>query len=1263
MIRGHKYFFSIALACLILQAGCATTSTTTNTTETVAGSWLQWPQPPEMPSTLDHAIRDMAAGKIQQAESGLTMAVRAAEPAADYLYAECAALKGDLPLAASRFIDFIANHADSSLVAPALARLRTIDALSVSLLDWDKVLALRVSNPYAAARLVTLQSSAIKNSPDKAQLVHPTAVPLVHFHWVGPFSPNVYSDFDKHLVFDDDPILAKEYTVEGQKHTQFKYYPDYIMPFVATQNGIYVGETQIQTDREAELNIIGRAGIPYRLYVDGKLVLENKTLKAESDKKLSEVVKLSSGTHVVRLRMGFIKKTAPAFWIQQNPATEKDGQAVTITENPDITVTSVNPGQVTLIRRYDISDVVGSKIDPVPSVPLHTWLGAMTAIADNEAQIAEVLLQSRLEADPDDSVAKYLRALRYRADSDIEPSILSENVISLLKEVEESSPEIGHAHLLLMREFLSQKQPKQALETYKTYRSYIPDNADTDYILSEISQALDWSDIAAEYEIKAAKKDPNSCTLAKKALDAQNLIHEYTAYDDLSPKAQSCAAVIRTYAKREGDDIRDAQRWQNAMLKLAENYPNDTQLKIDALNIKVLNDPQAAAAEMSDHLDRVNSGFYPIPSSDNMLRFIDRLRAAGYTAEASKILNKLIDLSPVDESYQNLYLRLNDQKPFESLRIDGMKTIRDYLALNRTEAGHSVTILDYAATHIYPNGAKLGLTHIISRVLSKEGKNVSGEIYLPRNAAVLKLHTIKSDTFEKIEPEAIDFKNSVTAPNLAIGDFIEVEYLTFDPPMTSFTNRAITDMFYYGSDQSPIVHSEYVFEYPSDWQVDIVESGPENAITRNCSQVGGYTRCSAYVDDIPVLITEPNSASALDIIPNITVYNRYGWEVVQSGLYESAVRQTRQTPYIDHFYDQIKLPDTNSTWEKARAIYEYVIDRIDENQSGNSGNEETATKTVTRGTGSRAITLKALYDKAGFKSYFGYVRSVLAPKKIDKLPSYSSLGYTPMLIVETEKGPAYVQPTEDFFPFDYLSSDSQNMEVIPLQPDLPRFTSRRDNIDDMRGTIDITYQIADDGSAKAVGIETMKGTRSLVMRNFLNVVKNDKTRMHQILQNSLANSYGRISLTRLEHENLDDKYKALVLNYDFDIASFAAISDDELKIQTRIYAYNLAKQFASIAVNERRSPLLVETEVLSDRKLTFHAPAGYQWNSATLNDITIESKFGKFSRQMQNDGRTLQVREQIEMLPQYIELSDYAEFREFCLAVDEAQRTVISAKK
>ena len=1258
MKYGKRYLLCLALGLFLAQSGCATTS---NRAET--GTWQQWPQQAEVSETLRAVIDDMAAGHIQKAESALTLAVRSTEPAAAYLYAECAALRGDVPAAEDRFLDLVASFPDSALATPALSRLMMLDETTMSPMDWDKVNALRVTDPYASARLVVLQNRAVNNSPDRSILKHPTATPLVHWHWMGPFSPNIVSALDADMVFDADDVLAPQYEVEGQIRKPFTYAPDYQTPFNAARNGLYVAETQIDLDKDAEVHVIGYSNQLYKLQIDGKPVLSRDVKSIGRNDILSSVVKLDRGSHVIRARVGYTKSSRSklSFWVQ--PVSEKDAGSAVITEQTEVSLSSVNAKKVGNVRLYDVSDVVGQKIDPVPSDALRVWLGAATAIASGDVQIAEALLQSRLEKDANDVVAQYLRALRYQADADLEASLRSENAINQFKEIEEAAPELGHAHVLLMLEFVKQKQYKMALDVYKNYRSQIPDNVDTDYLLGEIFGGMDWSEFSAEYARKAASKAPNSCRLANQALDADALHHRYIAFDDLSPKLQSCPAVIHAYAKREGDDAADSKRWQNAILQLSANYPNDVRLKLEAIQITVRSDPAKAIDEMSKYLDGVEAGFYPEPDSELVLGIIDELRVASYERDAQEILGRMAAILPTEETYQNMMLVQNGQKPFESLRIDGDRTIRDYLAQNRDEAGHSVTVLDYAATHIYPNGAKLGLTHIISRVLTKEGKNITGEVYLPKNAAVLKLHTIKSDTFEKIEPETIDFKSSVTAPNLSVGDFVEVEYLTYDPPVSGFTNRAITDMFFYGSDQSPIVRSEYVFEYPSDWNVDIIEGGPKNKIIRNCKPVGDYTRCDAYVEDIPVVLTEPRAPSGFDIIPNIEVYHRYNWDVIQNGIYETVVRQTRQTPYIDRFYSQLDIPKTDSTWEIAKSIYDAVIKAIDESESVSSSDMESATATITRGTGSRVVTLKALYDKAGLNSYFGLVRSVLAPENIEKLPSYYNNGYSTMLIVDTEKGPAYVQPSEDFVPFDYLTPDTQNTEVIPLQPGISTFSTRRDKIEDMRGTIDITYQIAPDGSASAKGVETMKGTRALVMRNFLNTVKNDSTRMHQILQNSLANSYGRISLTRLENEHLEDIYQPLTLNYDFDIASFATVSDDELEILSKIYAYNLVKQFAPIAANERKYPVLIENEVLSNRKLTFHAPDDYKWQSATLQDFSIDSRFGKFSREIHIDGTTLEVNEHIALLPQRVDLKDYAEFREFCLAVDEAQRTVMSAKK
>ena len=118
-----------------------------------------------------------------------------------------------------------------------------------------------------------------------------------------------------------------------------------------------------------------------------------------------------------------------------------------------------------------------------------------------------------------------------------------------------------------------------------------------------------------------------------------------------------------------------------------------------------------------------------------------------------------------------------------------------------------------------------------------------------------------------------------------------------------------------------------------------------------------------------------------------------------------------------------------------------------------------------------------------------------------------------------------------------------------------------------------------------------------------------------------------------------------------------------LDINSNIFAYKLVDQFAKLPASTRKYPVIIGGDVLSSRTLSLKAPEGYTWNAQTLHDVDIDTPFGKFSRKLTLDGDKLQLRESIELLSQRIETAQYADFRNFCLAVDEVQRTMIRAQR
>lgn len=1246
----------IIAACLF--CGCA------GTPHPQAALWQDQATLSQDERALRQKIIDLAAaGDLSEAERQMTPALRANDDEMACLYAELSALRGDVPTAIRRYLAFVAQKPDASMTAFALSRVLSLDAQTLVPLDWTQLKTIDVSDDYAKARLVVLQTRAARTGQSRTENLIANTLPLVGWRWFGPLDPFVDTGFSQPQPFDNDDILPETWEYNGQRQDAFQYEKENQTIMMAPKDGIYVGETQIDVERDGEQLLIARSSVFYALSIDRKVILTRSPDSLDADKLLAARVYLKKGTHTLRLKLAHHAATngAPiAVWLANLDHEAKISERDTIAHEP------FEPNSVSDIRRMDTHHLLGKDLDSPHDDALRDWFHAAVCLGDGLPLCADAVLKARLQRHPNDRIAQYFMAQRWKEDTAIDRSLRHEQAMQILRDLSEQAPQMSAAPMQLIAGTVAQNQSQEAFNLWKSYRHQLPENADAYKLQADLAHALDWNELSNAYLKKAAQDRPLVCSLAAQTLSRDFASHDYKPFESLPEAIRACPAVIRAYAKQMGDsDPSDRERWTKAMAALSQRYPNDISLKLDAMTHMAETDPAAAAEQFSDLIDRAQNAIIPNFDTVRVLNLIDVVRAYGEEARADKLIEKLVQLEPANEAYRVLDWHNKDERPLHELRRDGKAIIRDYLKQQSNgahqEDGNALVILDYAATKMYPNGAKLGLTHIISRVLSKEGKNEIGEVYLPSGASVLKIQTIKSESLQTFQPENIDFKSSVTAPNLSVGDFVEVEYLTYEPPHSNVKGRVVTDPFFYASAQNPILRSEFVFEYPKTWNVDIVVSGPPDTVTQSCTDNDEVTRCVAYRENIPFFVSEPNAPSDYDIIPNIQVSHDWGWDAIKRALSETISRQTRQTPYIHQFYAQIPQPPSESVREKARSIYDYVLANIEESQETHASDAESATRTVSRGVGSRLLLIKSLYDIAGIPNYFALVRSVAAPIDSEKHPVLYDDAYATYLIADTETGPAYIDPSENFIPFDYLPTYLQGQKVIPIPQDRDAFISRRDSAEQMRPEIRIAYDIRADGTASAQSVEVMRGARGVNMRAFLTSLQGDDMRTRLVIQNSLARNYGRVELTKLDHANLDDNNKDLTLFYDFDIADFASVEDGHIEINSGIYAYKLVDQFAKLPADKRKYPLIMINDTISERNLTFRAPQGYTWDAATLQDIDIHSPFGSFTRQISFQGETLQMKETVSVLPQRVEVRDYQAFRDFCLRVDEAQRTQIRA--
>ena len=160
------------------------------------------------------------------------------------------------------------------------------------------------------------------------------------------------------------------------------------------------------------------------------------------------------------------------------------------------------------------------------------------------------------------------------------------------------------------------------------------------------------------------------------------------------------------------------------------------------------------------------------------------------------------------------------------LAEDARAAIRAYEAAGRRSGGGSSTamVLDAAAVELHPGGAATERTHQVTHVLDAQGVEQLGEVTIPPGAEVLALRTIKPDG-TAVEPErAGSAKGSVSLTGLAVGDYVDVEWLRTVRGLHPSLGHA-ADPFYFQVPATPLFRSTYVVRAPAGLGLEVDAHG------------------------------------------------------------------------------------------------------------------------------------------------------------------------------------------------------------------------------------------------------------------------------------------------------------------------------------------------------------------------------------------------------------------------------------------------------
>ena len=277
----------------------------------------------------------------------------------------------------------------------------------------------------------------------------------------------------------------------------------------------------------------------------------------------------------------------------------------------------------------------------------------------------------------------------------------------------------------------------------------------------------------------------------------------------------------------------------------------------------------AALAEMSRLVARDPN------DPQRRLRLADAQAAAGQSTAARETIAALLAGRPDVPEVQRAARALGVPLPLDDFRVDGRAIIRAFQEAAVRYTAPAVMVLDRAVMRIFPGGTVTTLTHQIVRVDSKDAVDKWAEIAIPAGAEILSVRTHKRDGSTR-EPEEIAGKETISAADVAIGDFIEWEYLETRAPSAAFAPGFLVDRFFFQSFDAPMARSELLLVSPVGEDIELdTRAGAPRPQTRVA--VDGTRITSFQATNVPQLFAERAAVPAIEYVPSVRASAGVDW--------------------------------------------------------------------------------------------------------------------------------------------------------------------------------------------------------------------------------------------------------------------------------------------------------------------------------------------------------------------------------------------------
>jgi tetratricopeptide (TPR) repeat protein len=654
------------------------------------------------------------------------------------------------------------------------------------------------------------------------------------------------------------------------------------------------------------------------------------------------------------------------------------------------------------------------------------------------------------------------------------------------------------------------------------------------------------------------------------------------------------------------------------------------------------------------------------------LRLADAQAAAGQATAARETIAGLLSTRPDVPEVQRAARALGVPLPLDDFRVDGRATIRAFEAAAQRYTAPAVMVLDRAVMRIFASGAIMSLTHQIVRVDSKDAVDKWAEISVPPGAEILSLRTHKRDGTTR-EPEEIAGKETISAADVAIGDYIEWEYVETRPPSAAFAPGFLLDRFFFQSFDAPMARSELLLVSPAGLEFELdARAGAPRPQTR--AAVDGTRITSFQATGVPQLFAERAAVPAIEYVPSVRASAGVSWRGWARYLGEEIHDAVRSSPDLREQAQRIAAQAGAARRARAAAMVDWVTENIEATDELT----DPATFALARARGSRTALALALARELAIPARAVLVRSRLTAEASASTPAQELDDFADALVemdVGTPGKPelVYADLRLRHAAFGYIPPGLDGARLLGI-PD-GRFAFARKIAAQDRRTVDMTIRLDEQGGGVAVATEELAGWPALEWAELVERFGADRARLRQDFeQRWLGVQFPGARLRELEIEVPRTRAGELGtarVRYSFSSARLAvptgrtAAGADEMRIAPTFFRSQPGRRFA--AEPQRATALMLGFDVPTRMTATVELPRAARIDEASLRKDVVITRAGGYrfveDRQLRSGGsgvpNVLVLRRESELPIMRVSPAEYANVAADLRRVDGAEQEEI----